>query len=108
MFGSLIVQLPAQHTGGDLIVELGTEKRTIRFADDSNSTMSFAGFFADCEHTLLPVASGLRLVNFALLLTLLHLSAPHLIPSSHPSFLYRRIIHHLTRAPMRYSSSSRY
>jgi len=62
MFGSLVVQLPAQHTGGDLVVEHGKEKKTVRFSVDSDECMTWAAFYADCKHTLMPVESGLRLV----------------------------------------------
>ena len=62
MFGSLVVQLPAEHTGGDLVVEHGKEKKTVQFSVDSDERMTWAAFYADCKHTLMSVESGLRLV----------------------------------------------
>ena len=62
IFGTLVVQLPAEHTGGDLVVEHGKEKKTVRFSVDSADCMTWAAFYADCKHTQMPVESGLRLV----------------------------------------------
>ena len=64
VFGTLVVQLPAQHTGGDLVVELdhGKHQNVARLSDDSADQMAFACFFADCEHSMQPLESGRRLV----------------------------------------------
>lgn len=62
MFGSLIVQLESEHDGGELIVEHNGIVREYCFSKDSAEKPAFVAFFADCEHTLKAVTSGLRLV----------------------------------------------
>lgn len=61
MFGTLIVQLPAEHTGGTLVVEHAGQSRIFEFSKDSAEECYFAAFYADCEHTLQPLLSGHRL-----------------------------------------------
>eukprot|EP01036_Dinobryon_divergens_P030623 gene30623-39893_t len=62
MFGSLIVQLESEHDGGELIVEHNGIVKEYCFSKDSADKPAFVAFFADCEHTLRTVTSGLRLV----------------------------------------------
>ncbi|CAL4248109.1 unnamed protein product, partial [Meganyctiphanes norvegica] len=62
MFATLVVQLPADHTGGALIVRHKDQTKVFDFEDDSINTYFFAAFFADCEHELREVTSGHRLV----------------------------------------------
>jgi len=62
MFGSLLIQLPAEHEGGALVVEHGDQKQRFEFCRDSGDMAFFASFYADCEHLLEPVTDGLRLV----------------------------------------------
>ena len=62
MFGSLLVQLPAEHTGGELEISHGQEQHRVCFADGSADGSFYTAFYADCEHTLHPVTSGYRLV----------------------------------------------
>ena len=62
MFGSLLIQLPAEHEGGALVVvHNGTTKR-FEYANESGDKAYYASFYADCEHILEPVTKGLRLV----------------------------------------------
>ena len=61
MFGTLIVQVPAEHTGGDLVVEHNGDQLRFSFAASSADDSRYAVFYADCEHTIEPVTSGLRL-----------------------------------------------
>jgi hypothetical protein len=62
MFGSLLIQLPAEHTGGHLVVEHMGESKRFAFDKDSADNAYFTSFYADCEHVLEPVTSGFRLV----------------------------------------------
>eukprot|EP01032_Pedospumella_encystans_P019187 gene19187-21823_t len=62
MFGSLLVQLPADHEGGHLVVQHDTQKKRYQFDKESADKAYYAAFYADCEHTLEPVTKGLRLV----------------------------------------------
>ena len=61
MFATLVIQLPAEHTGGELVVQHNREEKVFDFAADSASKIFYAAFFADCRHELRPVTSGLRL-----------------------------------------------
>ena len=63
MFGSLVVCLPTQFTGGELIVR--HHKEEIKYdwsstASDTSSTLHWAAFFSDVEHEVLPVNEGYR------------------------------------------------
>ena len=63
MFGSLVVCLPTQFTGGELIVR--HHKQEIKYdwsstASDTSSTLYWAAFFSDVEHEVLPVSDGYR------------------------------------------------
>ena len=63
MFGSLVVCLPTQFTGGELIVR--HNKQEIKYdwsstASDTSSTLYWAAFFSDVEHEVLPVSEGHR------------------------------------------------
>jgi len=61
MFGTLIVGLPAKHTGGELIVKFDGKAETIDFSGPSSQyKIPFAAFYADCEHEIKPVTSGYR------------------------------------------------
>ncbi|MDR3695316.1 hypothetical protein [Mucilaginibacter sp.] len=61
MFGTLIVGLPAKHTGGELIVKFDGKTETIDFSGPSNQyKIPFAAFYADCEHEIQPITSGYR------------------------------------------------
>jgi hypothetical protein len=66
MFGTLIIQLPSVHSGGELIVyeNNGRSKKVIDFGQkDGKSEFSvyFAAHYADLEHEILEVKSGYRL-----------------------------------------------
>ena len=63
MFGSLVVCLPTQFTGGELIVR--HHKEEVKYdwsstASDTSSTLHWAAFFSDVEHEVLPVSEGYR------------------------------------------------
>lgn len=62
MFGTLLIQLPALHTGGDLVVKhMGKVKRFAHSAC-SDDRIYYNAFYTDCEHELETVTSGYRLV----------------------------------------------
>lgn len=62
MFGTLLVQLPSQHTGGQLSVSHVNKTQKFNFERDSADSAYYAAFYADCEHVLEPVTSGYRLM----------------------------------------------
>jgi hypothetical protein len=60
MFGTLIVQLPSEHRGGDLVIEhIG--RRVYKMDEASADVMRYVAFYADCEHSLEEVTDGIRL-----------------------------------------------
>ena len=60
MFGTLVIQLPSDYKGGQLIVNHQGEKKTF---DYSNKPWKcyYAAFYADCEHEICEVTEGYRL-----------------------------------------------
>src|SRR6266545_3850204 len=66
MIGTLVVTLPSSQTGGELIVEHGSQSVAYRSSKDS---LSFVAFYADCRHEVKPVKSGCRVtLTFNLLM----------------------------------------
>lgn len=61
MFGTLVVELPSQHTGGELLVSFGGKTETVSFTGNDPYQLGYAAFYADCEHEIKPVTSGYRI-----------------------------------------------
>lgn len=61
MFATLVVNLPSEHEGGELIVSHGGQSHTYSFADSDGFHPAFAAFYADCYHEVKPVTSGYRI-----------------------------------------------
>ena len=62
MFGTLILQLPSEFAGGELVVRHGGEEATVAMAREGAATSCvFAAHYSDCEHELREVTSGHRL-----------------------------------------------
>ncbi|WP_084960222.1 2OG-Fe(II) oxygenase [Thermoactinospora rubra] len=67
MVATLVVTLPSDHTGGELVVEHRGETMEYR---GSNVAVSLVAFYADCRHQVLPVKTGHRItLTYNLLLT---------------------------------------
>jgi len=60
MFGTLLLQLPSPHTGGELRIRHGSREAHIDLSATDCSEVGFAAFYADCEHEVRPVESGHR------------------------------------------------
>ncbi len=60
MFGTLVVTLPSLHQGGALRIRHGDREITVETDAADPSEISFAAFYADCEHEVLPVREGNR------------------------------------------------
>ena len=61
MFGSLVVCLPTQFSGGALVTCHGDQKVVFDWSslpDDPLSEVCWAAYFSDAEHKILPVTSG--------------------------------------------------
>jgi hypothetical protein len=61
MFGTLVIVLPSQFTGGELVVKHKGETETFKQEGSSSFGSQYAAFYADCKHELKKVTSGHRL-----------------------------------------------
>lgn len=59
-FGSLVVCLPCDHEGGQLVVRHQGQTTTFDWSGSSND-IKWAAFYSDCEHEVLEVTSGHRI-----------------------------------------------
>ena len=60
MFGTLVVTLPSAHRGGELVIRHAGREATVDMSSAEVSEISFAAFYADCEHEVRPIAAGHR------------------------------------------------
>src|SRR5215470_12603022 len=60
MFATLVVALPSQSSGGELVVRHKDREVRLDLANDDPAEMTFAAFYADCVHEVLPVTAGCR------------------------------------------------
>ena len=62
MFGTLVIQLPSDYSGGELIVKHRGEEKVFSFSGLQGSTnFHIAAFYADCQHEIKKVTAGNRL-----------------------------------------------
>jgi hypothetical protein len=62
MVATLVVALPSEHTGGVLIISHDGHQHEITFTGAASGLeLSYAAFYADCQHEVRPLASGFRL-----------------------------------------------
>jgi 2OG-Fe(II) oxygenase superfamily len=61
MFGTLIVVLPSDATGGDLAVRHKGSEICVDMTTTDPAEIAFAAFYADCPHEVAPIRSGHRL-----------------------------------------------
>ncbi|KAK4153927.1 putative 2og-fe oxygenase family protein [Chaetomidium leptoderma] len=59
-FGSLVVCLPAQHSGGELEVRHNGKTMTFDWSSATTDSIQWAAFYSDCEHEVLEVRAGHR------------------------------------------------
>src|SRR5665213_717784 len=60
MFGTLILVLPSAHCGGQLVVRHAGREAEVDLSHADFSEVSFAAFYADCEHEVRPITEGNR------------------------------------------------
>ncbi len=61
MFGTLIIGLPAIHTGGELTISFGGKSNVVSFSEATNTfQIPYVAFYADCDHEITSVTSGYR------------------------------------------------
>lgn len=62
MFATLVIALPSEHTGGDVVVQLRDEERILRTQGLCDFGYSYLAWYADVNHSVSKVESGHRLV----------------------------------------------
>ena len=62
IFATLVVQLPADHMGGALVVCHKGKQKKFNFENNSIRNYFYTAFFADCDHELKKVTTGHQLV----------------------------------------------
>ena len=60
MFGTLVVVLPAAHSGGELVIRHAGRETIVDMSRAEVSEAGFAAFYADCEHEVRPITGGNR------------------------------------------------
>ena len=61
MFGTLIIGLPSQYTGGELVIHFEGAKEVANFSDSAaRYAINYSAFYADCDHEVKPLTSGYR------------------------------------------------
>jgi hypothetical protein len=83
MFGTLLIQLPSPHSGGELRIRHGSREARIDLSATDSAELGFAAFYADCEHEVRPVNVGYRL---CLVFNLLRGAAGDRPPATAPSY----------------------
>ncbi|KAM9986127.1 hypothetical protein ACTFIZ_004406 [Dictyostelium cf. discoideum] len=70
MFGTLVVNLPSSHLGGDLYIRHSGNQVKVSMDDNTNSTASgesanktikYCAFYADCKHEVKEITQGTRI-----------------------------------------------
>jgi 2OG-Fe(II) oxygenase superfamily len=60
MFGTLAIVLPSVHCGGELVIRHAGREVTVDLSNPETSELTFAAFYADCEHAIKPITQGSR------------------------------------------------
>ena len=60
MFATLVIVLPSPASGGELIVRHKGHETRLNLSGEDPAEASFAAFYADCVHEVLPVTDGYR------------------------------------------------
>ncbi|MGB5833959.1 MAG: 2OG-Fe(II) oxygenase [Thiohalocapsa sp.] len=61
MFATLVLILPSQYSGGELVIRHKGHEVSLDLQRDEPSEVAFAAFYADCRHEVKPIESGCRL-----------------------------------------------
>lgn len=61
MFATLVVVLPSELQGGELVVRHNGREARLDLRCEEPSELAYAAFYADCVHEVLPVTAGFRL-----------------------------------------------
>jgi len=60
MFGTLTIVFPSVHCGGELVIRHAGREVTVDLSNAETSELTFAAFYADCEHAIKPITQGSR------------------------------------------------
>jgi hypothetical protein len=60
MFGTLTIVLPSAHCGGELVIRHAGREVTVDMSNAETSELTFAAFYADCQHAIKPITQGTR------------------------------------------------
>jgi predicted 2-oxoglutarate/Fe(II)-dependent dioxygenase YbiX len=60
MFATLVIVLPSQYSGGELVIRHGGREARLDLSGKEPHEAAFAAFYADCVHEVLPITSGCR------------------------------------------------
>ncbi len=61
MFGTLVLVLPSEHSGGELVIRHGNREARVDLSGSDLGELAIAALYADCEHQVLPLTSGHRI-----------------------------------------------
>jgi len=61
MFGTLVLVLPCDYRGGELVVRHRGREVRLSLQPSDPAEVAYAAFYADCRHEVLPIAEGYRL-----------------------------------------------
>ena len=62
MFATLVIALPSEHTGGDVVVQLRDEEQILKTQGLCDFDYSYLSWYADVNHSVSKIESGHRLV----------------------------------------------
>jgi hypothetical protein len=62
MFGTLVVCLPSEHTGGEVHLKHNQKQQVLQTSESSAHELSALAWYSDVQHEIKPVLSGYRLV----------------------------------------------
>ncbi len=61
MFATLVLVLPSEYSGGELVIRHRDREVCLDLRSTESSEAAFAAFYADCVHEMRPITSGYRL-----------------------------------------------
>lgn len=61
MFATLVIVLPSDYSGGELVVRHQQQEARLDLRCDDPAEIAYAAFYADCLHEVLPITEGCRL-----------------------------------------------
>jgi predicted 2-oxoglutarate/Fe(II)-dependent dioxygenase YbiX len=60
MFATLVIVLPAEHEGGELVIRHEGREVTVDLSGPDLGLARWAAFYTDCQHEIMPLRSGHR------------------------------------------------